>query len=139
MLAGTCLASAIARATLRIVCVCATLFPQGNRDSEDHVTHGQPRIYLRSLDRTGCVQYDELMIAIRCSRVSTGEQFTHGPATILLDQEKIASVEPGHVELDESWQVVEYPNATVLPGLDTHVHLVADSKPGGGSRTRAQR
>jgi imidazolonepropionase-like amidohydrolase len=60
-----------------------------------------------------------------------GEQFGEGPATVLLDQEKIVGVETGHVELDESWQVAEYPTATVLPGLiDTHVHLVADSEVG---------
>lgn len=83
------------------------------------------------LDRTGCEQYDVLVMAIRCSRVFTGEQFGEGPATVLLDQEKIVGVETGHVELDESWQVAEYPTATVLPGLiDTHVHLVADSEVG---------
>jgi imidazolonepropionase-like amidohydrolase len=72
-----------------------------------------------------------LVMAIRCSRVFTGEQFGEGPATVLLDQEKIVGVETSHVELDESWQVVEYPTATVLPGLiDTHVHLVADSEVG---------
>ena len=60
-----------------------------------------------------------------------GEQFGEGPATVLLDEEKIVGVETGHVALDESWQVAEYPDATVLPGLiDTHVHLVADSEMG---------
>jgi imidazolonepropionase-like amidohydrolase len=72
-----------------------------------------------------------LVMAIRCSRLFTGEQFGEGPATVLLDQEMIVGVETGHVELDESWQVAEYPEATVLPGLiDTHVHLVADSEVG---------
>jgi imidazolonepropionase-like amidohydrolase len=71
------------------------------------------------------------MMAIRCSRVFTGEQFSERPATVLLDRGKIVGVETGHVELDESWQVAEYPTATVLPGLiDTHVHLVADSEVG---------
>jgi imidazolonepropionase-like amidohydrolase len=61
----------------------------------------------------------------------TGQRFSEGPATVLLDQEKIIGVETRHLELDESWQVVEYRNATVLPGLiDTHVHLVADSQLG---------
>ena len=70
-------------------------------------------------------------MAIRCSRVFTGEQFSEGPATVLLDEEKIVGVETGHVELDESWQVAEYPTATVLPGLiDTHVHLVANNEVG---------
>jgi imidazolonepropionase-like amidohydrolase len=60
-----------------------------------------------------------------------GGTVREGPATVLLDQEKIVGVETGHVELDESWHVAEYPTATVLPGLiDTHVHLVADSEVG---------
>jgi imidazolonepropionase-like amidohydrolase len=63
--------------------------------------------------------------------VFTGKQFLKGPATVLLDQEKIIGVENDPVELDESWQVAEYSNSTVLPGLiDTHVHLVADSRHG---------
>jgi imidazolonepropionase-like amidohydrolase len=83
------------------------------------------------LDRTGCEQYDELVMAIRCSRLFTGNQFSEGPATVLLDRGKIVGVETGHTQLNESWQVAEYPNATVLPGLiDTHVHLVADSEVG---------
>jgi imidazolonepropionase-like amidohydrolase len=70
-------------------------------------------------------------MAIRCLRVFTGERFSEGPATVFLDQEKIVGVDSGDVALDESWQVVEYPTATVLPGIiDTHVHLVADSKLG---------
>ena len=81
------------------------------------------------LDRTRPARYDVLVMAIRCSRVFTGEQFSNGPATVLLDQEKIVGVETGHVELDESWQVAEYPTATVLPGLiDTHVHLVGTAR-----------
>jgi imidazolonepropionase-like amidohydrolase len=82
------------------------------------------------------MQYDELVMAIRCSRLFTGQQFGEGPATVLLDQGKIVGVETGHVDLDESWQVVDYPDATVLPGLiDTHVHLVGDS--GMGALDRA--
>jgi hypothetical protein len=92
-----------------------------------HVVHQSQS----GLDRTGCEQYDELVMAIRCSRVFTGEQFSEGPATVLLDRGKIVGVETGHTQLNESWQVAEYPNATVLPGLvDTHVHLVADSEVG---------
>jgi imidazolonepropionase-like amidohydrolase len=75
--------------------------------------------------------YDELVIAIRCSRLFTGERFSTGPATVLLDGEKIVGVESRDLRLDESWTVYDYPSATVLPGLiDTHVHLVADSEAG---------
>lgn len=62
-------------------------------------------------------------MAIRCSRVFTGQQFSNGRATVPLDRG--IGVETGHIELDESWQVTEYPTATVLPGLiDTHVILL---------------
>ena len=71
------------------------------------------------------------MIAIRCSRLFSGERFSGGPATVLLDGGKIAGIESRQVELDASWKVYDYPSATVLPGLiDTHVHLVADSEVG---------
>jgi imidazolonepropionase-like amidohydrolase len=81
------------------------------------------------LDRITPEQYDELVIAIRVSRLFTGEMFTEGPATVLLDHGQIVAVEPGRVELDEACDLAEYEAATVLPGLiDTHVHLVADSK-----------
>ena len=59
------------------------------------------------LDPTGCAQYDELVMAIRCSRLFTGEQFSQGPATVLLDRGKIVGVETGHIQLDECWQVAE--------------------------------
>ena len=53
----------------------------------------------------------------------TGQQFSNGRATVPLDRG--IGVETGHIELDESWQVTEYPTATVLPGLiDTHVILL---------------
>jgi hypothetical protein len=57
---------------------------------------------------------DVLVMAIRCSRVFTGQQFSNGRATAPLDRG--IGVETGHIELDESWQVTEYPTATVLPG-----------------------
>ena len=70
-------------------------------------------------------------MAVRCSRMFTGERFSEAPATVLVDGKKIIGVESGHVEVDESWEVAEYANATVIPGLiDTHVHLVADSEVG---------
>ena len=42
--------------------------------------------------------YDELVIAIRCSRLFTGERFSAGPATLLLDGEKIIGVESRDVQ-----------------------------------------
>ena len=84
-----------------------------------------------SIDAAWLRLYDELVIAIRCSRLFSGERFSDGPATVLLDGGKIAGIESRMVELDASWTVHDYPSATVLPGLiDTHVHLAADSEAG---------
>ena len=86
---------------------------------------------MKAVDAILLELYDELVIAIRCSRLFTGERFSAGPATLLLDGEKIIGVESRDVQLDESWTIYDYPSATVLPGLiDTHVHLVADSEIG---------
>jgi hypothetical protein len=48
-------------------------------------------------------------MAVQCARVFTGQQFSEGLATVLLDQEKIVGIQTGHAGLNESWQVVEYP------------------------------
>jgi dihydroorotase-like cyclic amidohydrolase len=118
---------------LKIRYVCVTIFQRAAPGGEDHradLVHAAHQ-FRAGLDRTRPAQYDVLVMAIRCSRVFTGEHFGEGPATVLLDQEKIVGVETGHIQLNESWQVAEYPTATVLPGLiDTHVHLVADSEVG---------
>jgi imidazolonepropionase-like amidohydrolase len=90
------------------------------------------------LDLNRPEQYDGLVIAIRCSRMFTGERFSQAPVTVLVDGKKIIGVETGHIDLDESWEVAEYPNATVLLGLiDTHVHLVADNEVGALDRVPA--
>jgi imidazolonepropionase-like amidohydrolase len=71
------------------------------------------------------------MIAIQCSRLFDGETFSAGAATVLIEENRIAAVESGFPTLSEHWEVVRYSDATVLPGLiDTHVHLVGDSRPG---------
>lgn len=69
------------------------------------------------------------MLAIRAPRMFDGERFVDGGATVLIDQGRIVAVEPGRAEVGEQWRVLEFQDATVLPGLiDTHVHLVADSE-----------
>src|SRR5687767_5180781 len=71
------------------------------------------------------------MIAIQCSRLFDGETFSAGAATVLIEENKILAVEAGFPTLGEQWEVVRHFDATVLPGLiDTHVHLVGDSRPG---------
>ena len=57
-----------------------------------------------------------------------GERFTNGGATVVIDDGRIAGVEPGLPDVPDGWRVIDHPDATVLPGLiDTHVHLVTDS------------
>ena len=68
-----------------------------------------PRPTRAGLDRTGREQYDEFVMAVQCARVFTGQQFSEGLTTVLLDQEKIVGIQTGHADLNESWQVVEYP------------------------------
>ena len=69
------------------------------------------------------------MIAIQCSRLFDGETFRAGAATVLIEENRILAVESGFPALGEQWDVVRYRDATVLPGLiDTHVHLVGDSR-----------
>lgn len=71
------------------------------------------------------------MRALRCARVFDGEQFTAGLATVVLDADTIVGVEDGHPDLGTDCQVVDVTDLTALPGLiDTHVHLVCDSRPG---------
>ena len=71
------------------------------------------------------------MIALRGSRWFDGERFSAGAATMLIDGGKIIGREDGYPDLGDPWQVVEYDDATIIPGLfDCHVHLVADSQLG---------
>lgn len=70
------------------------------------------------------------MRAIRCASLFDGEWFTTGPATVFVDGNAIAGVEPGHPPVAATVELLDLGDATVLPGLiDTHVHLVADSGP----------
>jgi imidazolonepropionase-like amidohydrolase len=68
------------------------------------------------------------MLAIWAPRLFDGERFITGGATVLTDAGRIVGVESGFREVGGEWQVLEFSDATVLPGLiDTHVHLAADS------------
>ncbi|MDQ4009443.1 MAG: amidohydrolase family protein [Actinomycetota bacterium] len=71
------------------------------------------------------------MLAIKAGRAFDGEQQMPGGVLALIDQGRIVGVEPAAAPLPEGWAVVEFPGATVLPGLiDTHVHLGGDSHDG---------
>jgi imidazolonepropionase-like amidohydrolase len=71
------------------------------------------------------------MFGIRAGRAFDGERVVPGGALVLVDDGRIAGVEPGTAAAPEGWQVLEMPGGTVLPGLvDAHVHLCADGTDG---------
>jgi imidazolonepropionase-like amidohydrolase len=75
------------------------------------------------------------MFAIKAPRAFDGEQQLPGGATLLIDNGRIAEIGPAAAPLPESCTVVEFPHATVLPGLiDTHVHLGGDGRDGALNR-----
>jgi imidazolonepropionase-like amidohydrolase len=68
------------------------------------------------------------VFAVRAAHAFDGENFRAGGGTVLMEEGRIVGVEPMGYELPSDCQLVDYGNATVLPGLiDTHVHLVGDS------------
>jgi imidazolonepropionase-like amidohydrolase len=69
------------------------------------------------------------VFAIRANQAFDGEDFRAGGATVLLEDGGIVGVEPVGYEPPSDCDLVDYGDATVLPGLiDTHVHLVGDSE-----------
>src|SRR5829696_4032308 len=70
------------------------------------------------------------MWAIKAERCFDGERFRDG-ATVLVDEERIAGVEPLGYDVPDGVEVTTYAG-TLLPGLiDAHVHLVAEAvRPG---------
>jgi imidazolonepropionase-like amidohydrolase len=68
------------------------------------------------------------VFAIRANHAFDGEDFWAGGATVLVVDSRIVGVEPVGYEPPSDCELVDYGDATVLPGLiDTHVHLVGDS------------
>ena len=71
------------------------------------------------------------MFGIRAGRAFDGERVVPGGALVLVDDGRIAGVEPGGAPAPEDSEVLEVPGGTVLPGLvDAHVHLCADGTDG---------
>jgi len=69
------------------------------------------------------------VFAIRANHAFDGEDFRAGGATVLVEDAGIIGVEPVRYEPPSDCDLVDYGDATVLPGLiDTHVHLVGDSR-----------
>jgi imidazolonepropionase-like amidohydrolase len=68
------------------------------------------------------------VLAIRANHAFDGEDFLAGGGTVLVEGGRIVGVESAAYELPSDSELVDYGDATVLPGLiDTHVHLVGDS------------
>ena len=68
------------------------------------------------------------MFAIRANHAFDGDDFRVGGATVLLEDGRIVAVEPAAYVPPSDCELVDFGDATVLPGLlDTHVHLVGDS------------
>jgi imidazolonepropionase-like amidohydrolase len=71
------------------------------------------------------------VFGIRAGRAFDGERVVPGGALVLVDDGRIAGVEPGAALAPEGCQVLDVPGGTVLPGLvDAHVHLCADGTDG---------
>jgi imidazolonepropionase-like amidohydrolase len=67
------------------------------------------------------------VFAIRANQAFDGEDFRAGGA-VLVEDGCIVGVEPVAYEPPSDCELLDYGDATVLPGLiDTHVHLVGDS------------
>jgi imidazolonepropionase-like amidohydrolase len=66
------------------------------------------------------------MYALRAAHVFDGTRFLAGGATVLVEEGRIAGVEPVGCDLPDGCEVTSFAG-TLLPGLiDTHVHLVTD-------------
>jgi imidazolonepropionase-like amidohydrolase len=75
------------------------------------------------------------MLAIKAGRAFDGERQLPDGVLVLTDEGRIVGVEPATAPLPDGWAVLEFPEATVLPGLiDTHVHLDGDSRDGAFDR-----
>jgi imidazolonepropionase-like amidohydrolase len=78
------------------------------------------------------------MFGIRAGRAFDGTRVVPGGALVLVDDGRIAGVEPGAGPAPDGCQVLEVPGGTVLPGLiDAHVHLCADGTDGSLDRIGA--
>jgi len=71
------------------------------------------------------------MFGIRAGMAFDGERVVPDGALVLVDDGRIAGVEPGTAPAPAGCQVLEMPGSTVLPGLvDAHVHLCGDGTDG---------
>ncbi|MFF9815008.1 amidohydrolase family protein [Streptomyces sp. NPDC014006] len=68
---------------------------------------------------------------IRTARAFDGERVVPGGVAVFVRDGLIAGVEAAQAPVPDGWELVEFPDATLLPGLiDMHCHLGADSDDG---------
>lgn len=71
------------------------------------------------------------MLAVRAGMAFDGERMRPGGATVFVDGSRIVGVESASSAIPGGCELVEFPDATVMPGLiDMHVHLCGDSEMG---------
>jgi imidazolonepropionase-like amidohydrolase len=71
------------------------------------------------------------VLAVRARRGFDGERVRRDGVVVLVDDGRIVGVEDGHATPPSGWRVLDFGDATVLPGLiDVHVHLCGDSEMG---------
>lgn len=71
------------------------------------------------------------MLVIRAGHGFDGEREMPGAVVVLVDGGRIVGLQPDTAPVPEGCPIVDFPAATVLPGLvDMHVHLCADSRDG---------
>jgi imidazolonepropionase-like amidohydrolase len=71
------------------------------------------------------------VFGIRAGRAFDGDKVVPDGALVLIDNGRIAAVEPGTAPAPDDCDVLEVPGGTIVPGLiDAHVHLCADGSDG---------
>lgn len=71
------------------------------------------------------------MLVLRAGHGFDGEREMPGAVVVIVDGGRIVGLQPDTAPLPEGCRVVDFPAATILPGLvDMHVHLCADSRDG---------
>jgi imidazolonepropionase-like amidohydrolase len=70
------------------------------------------------------------MLVLRAGRGFDGEQMMPDGAVVLVDNGRIVAVQSASTPLPDGAPVVDFPDATLMPGLiDMHVHLCGDNTP----------
>ena len=73
--------------------------------------------------------YAVAMLAMRAARAFDGQELRPEGAVVFVEDGRIVGVEAAGAALPDGVEIVDLPNATLLPGLvNAHVHLCGDSE-----------